>query len=234
MSTGSGAAPTSTSSTLSRTRVTKRSAKRSPGSSTSSRRSARSSRHATHTRPGRSGSSNASTSTQPTQRSSRSSPGTPRDGLISYVLGTADLVPEIPASCETDKPIVCAFVPGSEELHQRAIDTAAHLAALQAFQGSDEDWVARRELNERTAAARRSLDEKLGETLASSESSWALWNGTQFEPLDSTGRPATAIASLVADRVYSRTPTIASEMLNRFELTSQGAKARRAADRRST
>ena len=136
MSTGSGAAPTSTSSTLSRTRVTKWSVKTLAGllNELAPLSPLVASRHTHQTGTLRIFERRLRRRSR-SQRSSLLAPGTPRDGLICYVLRySPDLVPGDPGQLnETDKPIVCAFVPGSEELHQRAIDTAAHLAALQAL-----------------------------------------------------------------------------------------------------
>ena len=86
-----------------------------------------------------------------------------------------------------------------------------------------DDWVARRELSERLAQTRVALDRALTDTFASDVCRWVLL-GTEVRELPG-GRGSAALSD-AADMSYTDTPRVRNEMLNRSELTSQGAKAR--------
>ena len=87
-----------------------------------------------------------------------------------------------------------------------------------------DDWVARRELGEREAQARANLDKALVEAFSSESCRWVLLGARGEREL--TGGRGTAALSEAADISYPDTPKVRNEMLNRTELTSQGAKAR--------
>ena len=87
------------------------------------------------------------------------------------------------------------------------------------------DWVARRELGERLAETKALLEDAVDAAFSPNTCHWIL--------LDSSGdrelRPGRGSAALseAADIRYPSTPKVRNEMLNRTDLTSQGAKARR-------
>ncbi len=125
------------------------------------------------------------------------------------------------------KPVVAAIPRDVAALDEAGREVAA-LASLLDDPVVAGDRVAQRELSERLSQARGVLDQALCETFGSQECRWVLLNGPksgEYVEL-SPGRGSSPV-SVAADLVYSHSPPVGNEMLNRSELTSQGAKARR-------
>lgn len=92
----------------------------------------------------------------------------------------------------------------------------------------EQDWVARREAQERLAVSLQKLQEKVLPLLQVSIESEAHVLKPSSAVVPVVGhRSSAALLSAVCDEVYGQTPRIPNEMLSRRELTSQGAKARR-------
>jgi len=92
----------------------------------------------------------------------------------------------------------------------------------------EQDWVARREAQERLADSLQKLQHKVLPLLrVNLTSEVQLLRPVDSKVAESGHRSTTALLSSVCDAVYSQTPRIPNEMLSRRELTSQGAKARR-------
>jgi hypothetical protein len=92
----------------------------------------------------------------------------------------------------------------------------------------EQDWVARREAQERLAVSLQKLQEQVLPLLQVSMTSEVRLLRPFAKNLPASGHRSTAaLLSTVCDEVYSCTPRIPNEMLSRRELTSQGAKARR-------
>ncbi|MEA5475100.1 hypothetical protein VB716_12805 [Synechococcus sp. CCY9201] len=92
----------------------------------------------------------------------------------------------------------------------------------------DQDWVARREAQERLAVSLQKLQEQVLPLLqVTLISEVQLLRPFAKNVPGSSHRSTAALLSTVCDEVYSCTPRIPNEMLSRRELTSQGAKARR-------
>lgn len=148
------------------------------------------------------------------------------DGLVLYVLDghAVDIVDRVAGA----KPVAAVTSPDVQPLVEAAIEAAAVQAVLDSGEGLADDWVARRELSERAAEAKSSLQVAFEATFGASvsETSWQLLQGDGFSTEIPTrgGSPA---LSWVSDHVYPSAPTVRNDMLNRHELTSQGAKARR-------
>lgn len=91
-----------------------------------------------------------------------------------------------------------------------------------------QDWVARREAQERLAVALQKLQDQVHPLLQVGSASRIDLLKPMFVNVPSIGYLSTAaLLSTVCDQVYPQTPRIPNEMLSRRELTSQGAKARR-------
>jgi len=144
------------------------------------------------------------------------------DGEVLLLVDAKGDVPTITRPWAGAKPIVAA-IPGEVS----ALDTAAReVAAVHVAlndQSVADDWVARRELSERLAQTRAALDGALTDAFSTDSCRWVLL-GPKRRELRS-GRGSTALSD-AADDVYDETPRVRNEMLNRAELTSQGAKAR--------
>lgn len=145
------------------------------------------------------------------------------DGLIGYWVDEA--VPDhVPAQTADGKPFV--LVPGLqlELLRGRALEYAAlkhiqtHANALIA------DGVARREVRYRLIQAKQLLEDGLSQAFAMVHQK--VW--VQGEPTEVGNMQAfQALLSERCDRIYHKGWVLWNELINRRELTSQGAKARR-------
>ena len=146
------------------------------------------------------------------------------DGLLVYFLGPPEEVSRLSVR-PGSKPVVIATTSG----HATIVEAVSELAAvLRALDRADvqADRVARRELQDRAADARRRLAERVSDHLHPASA------GVQFRlagtdgPLP-VGRGLSSLLSQVCEDVYNASPEISNEMLGRRELTSQAAKARR-------
>ena len=144
------------------------------------------------------------------------------DGEVLLLVDSKGDVPEITRSWAGAKPIAAA-IPGDVS----ALDTAAREVAAVHVALDDpsvtDDWVARRELSERLAQTRTALDRALTDSFSSDSCRWEL---LVPEERELQGGRGSAALSDAADDIYRDTPRVRNEMLNRAELTSQGAKAR--------
>lgn len=149
-------------------------------------------------------------------------PDSPWDGLALYTASPNRWsAPSVP---DGSKPVVVVQGDGDDHLRELAVDATALTLALNSAEVGNADWVARRELVERLAAARQRLNQKIAETWAPQTAAWTLLN--DGNPVDGRAGVSAALSQAM-DRVYTATPRVANEMIARRELTSQGAKARR-------
>ena len=154
-------------------------------------------------------------------------PGDPADGLLVYLVGSG--IPAVLATDDHPKPVVAVRPSQTGGL----IDTAIELAAIRSVLEDDgivgDDWVARRELGERESEAMAAFNAAFESAVGHNAESADWW----LIAADADPRPlpkpvsVTAQLSTVCDEAYSLSPRVPNEMLNRHELTSQGAKARR-------
>ena len=144
------------------------------------------------------------------------------DGEVLLLVDPGAEVPTLTRPWAEAKPIVAAIPADVTTLDAAAREAAAVQAGLDDPLVAD-DWVARRELSERMAQTRVALDRALTDTFASDACRWVLL-GTEVRKLPG-GRGSAALSD-AADKAYTDTPRVRNEMLNRSELTSQGAKAR--------
>ena len=144
------------------------------------------------------------------------------DGEVLLLVDSKGDVPSMTRPWAGAKPIMAA-IPGD----MSALDTAAREVAAVHVALDDpsvtDDWVARRELSERMAQTRTALDRALTEAFNSDSCRWVLLGSEERELRRGRGSAALSDA---ADDAYRDTPRVRNEMLNRAELTSQGAKAR--------
>ena len=148
----------------------------------------------------------------------------PYDGEVLLVVGADGATPTTTQSTPAAKPIVVA-IPNDVRALDRAARELAAIAMVLQEPAVEADWVARRELGERLAETKALLENAVNAAFSRDTCRWIL--------LDSSGdralRPGRGSAALseAADIRYPSTPTVRNEMLNRTDLTSQGAKARR-------
>jgi hypothetical protein len=151
----------------------------------------------------------------------------PADGSLIYFLSSLDDAALPAVDGNDDRPVVLATSTEADRVIDAAVEAAAALAVLDQ-QDVAADRVARRELQDRAADARRNLITTMERAYRSGAPGvtyrWLSPEG--WRELDaSTG--LSRLLSDVCDRAYSSSPEIRNEMLGRRELTSQGAKARR-------
>lgn len=143
------------------------------------------------------------------------------DGLLVYWVGEnpPDFVPE--ATVE-GKPLAVVPVDRSRTL----ASAARELAGLASLSKNDialqTDGVARREVHERLSLARQVLDEALRETFDDWAARKCWLNGKELR----VGNLNAALSDL-CDHAYSGGPILWNEIINRRDLTSQGARAQR-------
>ena len=122
------------------------------------------------------------------------------------------------------KPVVAAVPSDVADLDRAAREVAALSDVLSAPQVKS-DWVARREIGERLASARSQLEAAVLSAYGTADCRWVLLDHSTGIPLQ-PGR-GSAPLSEASDLAYPAGPRLPNEMLNRSDLTSQGAKARR-------
>ncbi len=144
------------------------------------------------------------------------------DGEVLLLVDSNGDLPVIARPWAGVKPILAATPRDVSALDTAAREVAAIHAAL-GDQSVAGDWVARSELGERLAQTRVVLDSALAHAFSVDSCRWVLLLPKE-QDLQS-GRGSAALSD-AADAVYDQTPRVRNEMLNRAELTSQGAKAR--------
>lgn len=151
-------------------------------------------------------------------------PFSPHDGEVLLVVGSGRSVPSTTWTPGTAKPVVAALPDDVSAVDRAAREAAAVAAALNDLSVRD-DRVARAELGERLAEARAAVEHAIAIAFSADRCRWVLLDASDGQPL-SGGRGSAALSE-AADIAYRSTPLVRNEMLNRADLTSQGAKARR-------
>lgn len=135
------------------------------------------------------------------------------DGAIIYGAGDT----EIP---ESDRPVLvsrCGDVSG-------LVEAAAEVAALRAVLKDEDvagDWVAKREVGERLAAAESTLAAEFDRAYGAD----TIWTCEVDGTAHTFSGTASSAASAASDAAYPDTPPIRNEMINRNHLTPQGSTA---------
>lgn len=145
------------------------------------------------------------------------------DGLIVYWLGNK-LPVDVPVWTKNGKPLVLV---GALETEQLAIACEELWALKKISEEAPElrtDGVARREVRQRLIYAHRVVDQAVLNSFA--------FNGLNKIWLKGENRKVSSIADFssklsdICDESFSSSPVLWNELINRRELTSQGAKAR--------
>ena len=148
----------------------------------------------------------------------------PYDGEVLFVVGTDRGLPKLADPAAVAKPVV-AVVPDDVTALDRAVREVAALTIVSKDPAVESDWVARRELAERLGETRTALRHTTAATFGAGTCRWVLIGASGVKELHA-GRGSAALSE-AADLAYPSTPAVGNEMLNRTDLTSQGAKARR-------
>ena len=147
------------------------------------------------------------------------------DGLIGYWVD--DKRPKSVSNLTADgKPLIILCAAELESLRIQARNYAALKKIQQNASELQTDGVARREVRYRVAEAEQLLYESLQNSFELANDKNDCWiEGKQITIKNIT--EFNSQLSAVCDRIYHKSPKIWNELINRRQLTSQGAKARR-------
>lgn len=126
------------------------------------------------------------------------------------------------ASTTASETLLLGTPKNAERVAELSLELAAAERVSKTHPELHGDPVARRELVGRIEAVRSSLEEELADAFST-----CLWycNGNLVNPKHD--KPLTVLASEIAREVYSKTPPIFSELINREEPSSNSVKARK-------
>ncbi len=147
-------------------------------------------------------------------------------GLLLY---SADgSIPVLDGRATQPKPVVVLHLPSTTELLAAAEEVSAIRTLLRTSDELQDDPVATLELVEREAEALHRFEVLLAE-LSAPDAEGVAWYRAGPEGQQELATPRTLSAGLsgVCDDAYPATPAVRNELLNRHELSSQAAKARR-------
>ncbi|MFN0141481.1 MAG: hypothetical protein ACKVQW_15510 [Pyrinomonadaceae bacterium] len=145
-------------------------------------------------------------------------------GLVGYWVSDVPLS-NVPAETSDGKPLLMIQARRVESLRS---DAREHAALIYVLENSDElksDSVARREVRHRLILAKYILDESFTRATYQNDK-LEVWVEGSIKCLESKRELNTELSRL-CDEVYRDRITLWNELINRQELTSQGAKARR-------
>lgn len=161
------------------------------------------------------------------------------DGAITFILAPRtesraallERVRELTSSQDVSQLQIAAVPKAIVGLEDAALDLEAWLWVQSNEPGLASDWVAREEVRARVTSARERLDELVGRIFGlpgfpfePERSEWIAEGETQ---LPRSARAFTQWLSTLCDRTYNQAPTLRNELLNREQLSSAAAKARR-------
>jgi len=145
------------------------------------------------------------------------------DGLVLFAVGGPIV---LNAETEDSRPVVVLEFGEAADLVGAAREAEALRVLLE--EAPADDWVIRRELAERHAEARAALDVEIDrnvQRLGTRKGFYTLEEGQLLQqPVDQT---LSGLVSDICDRAYALAPVVRNELLNRHQLSSQAAKARR-------
>ncbi|MFM6402369.1 hypothetical protein, partial [Planktothrix sp.] len=147
------------------------------------------------------------------------------DGLVGYWI---DIEPPtvVPSKTADGKPLILLCAAQLDVLRVQAKEYAALKTMRKNAPELQSDGVARREVRYRLLKAEESFDYSLNRAFDVAVNQNLCWVEGQPEKITHV-TDFNAKLSEVCDRVYSDSPILWNELINRRELTSQGAKARR-------
>lgn len=147
------------------------------------------------------------------------------DGLIAYWLDTASFE-SVPPHTADGKPLIVITVANLELLRMRSEDFLALKKIWKDAPELQTDGVAKREVRQRLVEAEQLLNETVTLAFNWSAQKNTCWIDGQLTAIESSRGFQSALSDL-CDRIYDKGAVLDNELINRRELTSQGAKARR-------
>jgi hypothetical protein len=147
------------------------------------------------------------------------------DGLIAYWLDTVS-PQSVPPLTAAGKPLIIVAAANLELLRTRGQEFQALKKIWKDAPELQTDGVAKREVRQRLVEAERLLNETVALAFDWSTKQNACWIAGKPVHIESSRRFQAALSDL-CDRAYHQGLVLDNELINRRELTSQGAKARR-------
>jgi hypothetical protein len=147
------------------------------------------------------------------------------DGLIAYWLDTAPLE-SVPPRTADGKPLIVIAVANLELLRMRSEDFWALKQIWKSAPELQTDGVAKREVRQRLVEAEQLLNETVALAFNWSAQKNTCWIDGKLTAIESSRSFQSALSDL-CDRTYNKGAVLDNELINRRDLTSQGAKARR-------
>ena len=126
------------------------------------------------------------------------------------------------ASAVTDDTLLLGTPQNAEQIAELSLELSAAERVLNTRTELNGDAVAKRELVGRIEAIRASLEEEFSDAFAA-----CLWFQRGLPANPQRDQPLTVLASNIAQDIYSHTPPVFSELINRDEPSSNSVKARR-------
>lgn len=147
------------------------------------------------------------------------------DGLLVFVLDDNRPRKGTPEKTADGRPLALLLTGHLHELTEAAVDAAAAQRVVEATKAL-KDHVAQGEIRHRAALAQANLRARVEAAFDPTRARVTLVaGGAVVKARD--GGAVSQVLSRLCDEAYPKAPRIRNEMLNRRELTSQGAKARR-------
>jgi hypothetical protein len=147
------------------------------------------------------------------------------DGALVYWVGESEL-PEAPETTADGKPLVILTTRQIDVLRSRAIEFSALKNMLELEPQMQTDKVASREIEYRLLQAEKLLYETIERLFNPANDQSSCWVQGQRKLLQHAAALNSQLSDL-CDRTYNQAFTLWNELINRRDLTSQGAKARR-------
>lgn len=151
--------------------------------------------------------------------------GKESDGVIGYWV-EEEPPTQVPPQTADQKPFVLICGERLEQLRVRALELAALKNILSDAAELQTDGVARREVRHRLTQARRLLDEAFAQTFEATGQKTKCWIDGKPVTIEHAKELNPRLSDL-CDEVYKDGLSLWNELINRRELTSQGAKASR-------
>ncbi|BAU06607.1 hypothetical protein [Fischerella sp. NIES-3754] len=146
------------------------------------------------------------------------------DGFVGYWVD--DEIPSsVPSTTSDGKPLVILSAANLDILQIRTLEFVALTNIKKTAKELQTDGVARKEVNYRAKEAEEFLDETLNQSFSIGVNQQC-WIQGQIETLNNITDFNSKLSD-ICDRVYHRSAILWNELINRRDLTSQGAKARR-------
>jgi hypothetical protein len=146
------------------------------------------------------------------------------DGIICYVTSGKQRSGKLPAVTKNGKPVVVITAEATEALQAACYEYVALLNISKTAKQLQSDGVARREVGQRLFEARTEMEDAVVRSFGIHKKKCYIAGARDVV---SNEREFNAKLSLLCDEAYSKGPRLWNELINRRELTSQGAKARR-------